>query len=89
MRTPLLRLLRTVLAALGALTLVVSGATVAGASPVQENGGSSQTTSTETISAKAINDHECDSTEWHFVITQVTPENAPEAITVDLRHSGT
>ena len=25
----------------------------------------------QTISAKALTDHECDATEWHFVITQI------------------
>ena len=35
------------------------------------------------ISAKALTDHECDATEWHFVITQVDVEsNAPASITV-------
>ena len=36
-----------------------------------------------TISAKALTDHECDSTEWHFVITQIdTAAHAPANITV-------
>ncbi len=36
-----------------------------------------------TIFAKALIDHECDSTEWHFVINQVDSEaNAPASITV-------
>lgn len=40
-------------------------------------------TTTKTITAHAINDHECDSTEWHFVITQVDTEaDAPASITV-------
>lgn len=35
------------------------------------------------ISAKAISDHECDSTEWHFVITQVSDDDlAPSSIHV-------
>ena len=38
---------------------------------------------TKTIAAKALSDHECDSSEWHFVITQVDDEaNAPASITV-------
>jgi hypothetical protein len=36
-----------------------------------------------TISAKALTSHECDSTEWHFVITQIaTAGDAPASITV-------
>ncbi len=36
-----------------------------------------------TIFAKALTDHECNSTEWHFVINQVDTElNAPASITV-------
>ena len=36
-----------------------------------------------TIFAKALTDHECNSTEWHFVINQVDSEaNAPASITV-------
>jgi hypothetical protein len=35
------------------------------------------------ISAKALTDHGCDSTEWHFVINQIDSEaNAPASITV-------
>jgi hypothetical protein len=35
------------------------------------------------ISAKALQDHECDSTEWHFVINQINDEsNAPGSIHV-------
>lgn len=38
---------------------------------------------TMTISAKALTDHECDSSEWHFVITQVDSESdAPGSINV-------
>ncbi len=37
----------------------------------------------KTISAKALTDHECDSTEWHFVITQIESEaSAPSSIHV-------
>ncbi len=35
------------------------------------------------ITAKALIDHECDATEWHFVITQVDTEAAPASITVE------
>ena len=35
------------------------------------------------ISAKALDDHECDDSEWHFVITQIDSEaNAPDHILV-------
>ena len=37
----------------------------------------------KTITCKALTDHECDSTEWHFVITQVESEaSAPSSIHV-------
>ena len=40
--------------------------------------------STKEISAKALTDHGCDSTEWHFVITQIdSPELAPASIDVE------
>ncbi|MBI4057778.1 hypothetical protein HY405_00430 [Candidatus Microgenomates bacterium] len=42
-----------------------------------------QAWSTKTISAKALTDHECDSSEWHFVITQIESESkVPSSITV-------
>jgi hypothetical protein len=38
---------------------------------------------TKTITAQALTDHECDSTEWHFVITQIeNGANAPASVTV-------
>ena len=38
----------------------------------------------QTITAKALTAHECDSTEWHFVINQMNTEaNAPTSITVE------
>ena len=44
--------------------------------PVSANG-------LKNISAKALDDHECDSTEWHFVITQIDNEDhAPGSINV-------
>jgi hypothetical protein len=48
------------------------------------SGGSiAYATQGETIEAKALTDHDCNSDEWHFVITQVEPEaNAPQSITV-------
>lgn len=45
--------------------------------------GTAQATGGSTISAQALNDHDCDSSEWHFVITQVDEEaNAPDSISV-------
>ncbi|KKL09891.1 hypothetical protein LCGC14_2561340, partial [marine sediment metagenome] len=39
---------------------------------------------TKVIHAKALTDHECDSTEWHFVITQISEESlAPDFIIVE------
>ena len=44
----------------------------------------------QTISAKALTDHECDATEWHFVITQVdTQAHAPASITVSWANGDT
>lgn len=44
---------------------------------------SSATTSLKTISAKALTDHGCDSTEWHFVINQLaSADKAPASIHV-------
>lgn len=38
---------------------------------------------TKEITAKALDDHECDDTEWHFIINQISSEDlAPETITV-------
>ena len=46
------------------------------------NGGTIAHAQETTITAKALTDHECDSTEWHFVITGVTAANAPQSIEV-------
>ena len=46
-------------------------------------GGMSTAYAQQMITAKALTDHGCDSTEWHFVITQIDDEaNAPASITV-------
>jgi hypothetical protein len=43
-----------------------------------------------TITAKALTDHECDSTEWHFVINQIDSEaKAPQSITVKWANGST
>jgi len=51
------------------------------------SGGTGVTTAhavdTKTIDVKALTDHDCDATEWQFVITQIDSEaNAPDFITV-------
>ena len=35
---------------------------------------------TKPITAKALTDHECDSTEWHFVINQIASAGAGAAV---------
>jgi hypothetical protein len=46
-------------------------------------GAAAQAADTKEISAKALTDHECEDTEWHFVITQVdSADHAPAAIHV-------
>jgi hypothetical protein len=45
---------------------------------------------TKPITAKALTDHECNSTEWHFVITQInSAANAPATITVTWANGAT
>ena len=45
---------------------------------------------TQSISAKALTDHECNTTEWHFVITQVDmAANAPASISVSFGNGST
>jgi hypothetical protein len=55
--------------------------------PLLMSGGRGASTAyavdTKPITAKALTDHECDSTEWHFVITQInSTANAPTSISV-------
>ena len=70
-----LRVLGAVMLLLGSVPLLVAGPAAAAA-------GSS------TIEAKALADHECDDTEWHFVITQIDEaNNAPDSITVTWANS--
>ncbi len=76
------RFLRTFLTSLGALALVASGGTLAGAAVTQQDDAAG------TIDAKAIDDHDCDETEWHFIITQVDEETAPDAIDVTYADAG-
>ena len=69
---------------LAALVFLMSGG--AGGS-LAYAGGHGQGT---TITAKALTDHECDSTEWHFVINQIDSEaKAPQSITVKWANGNT
>jgi len=69
---------------LAALVFLMSGG--AGGS-LAYAGGHGQGT---TITAKALTDHECDSTEWHFVINQIDSEaKAPQSITVKRANGNT
>jgi hypothetical protein len=53
-------------------------------------GGTIAHAETREISAKALIDHECDATEWHFVINQVdTAANAPASIFVTWANGAT
>jgi len=64
----LLALLATVLMVSGSGLVISSASATGGSRPIE---------------AKALTSHGCDSSEWHFVITQVdSAQNAPAAITV-------
>ena len=61
---------------LASLVLVVTSATTTSGRAAAQGG-------TKQISAKALTDHECNDTEWHFVITQIdTAADAPATIHV-------
>jgi hypothetical protein len=68
------------------ITLIVAAVISLAACVLLMNGGSNGGTIAHaqetTITAKALTDHECNSTEWHFVITGVTAANAPQSIEV-------
>jgi len=52
------------------------------------NGGGGTAYAQSLITAKALTDHECNSTEWHFVINQIDDEvDAPQSITVTWANS--
>jgi hypothetical protein len=55
------------------------------------SGGSlAYATQSKTIYAQALTDHDCNSDEWHFVITQVEPAaNAPASIEVEWANGDT
>ena len=75
-RRPRPRLVAVLLAALGFGALLAYGV-------VGSRGGVAQAWDTKTISAHALIDHDCDDTQWHFVITQVDTEaDAPATIHV-------
>ena len=55
-----------------------------------EDAGTTSSNGYKNIYAKSLTNHECDATEWHFVITQVNSEqNAPVDITVTFGNSNT
>lgn len=67
----IMRVLGAVMLLLGSVPLVVAAPAAATVQPPAP------------ISAKALDDHECDSTEWHFVINQINnADNTPGSIAV-------
>jgi hypothetical protein len=69
-------LIVAVVLGLVSLALVIVTAAMSGG-PAGAQGGTQQ------ISARALTDHECNDTEWHFVITQIdTAADAPASIHV-------
>src|SRR5947209_3326917 len=71
------------------LSVTLPGSLLPGAGPAgtaQASTSSAQgnnSSDSKTIHAKALNDHECDSSEWGFVITQVHDQgSAPSSIDV-------
>jgi hypothetical protein len=86
MRKRLLATLRGVMAV--ALMLFATNLLpLAAASALAENQEAELTAeivSTKGIEAKALTDHECNASEWHFVITGIDTEaHAPATITVN------
>ena len=68
------------------VTALLAFVGMGGASAAFATGGSSTTS----ISAKALDSHGCDSSEWHFVITQVASEaQAPASISVEFANGKT
>src|SRR5688500_9291599 len=68
----------------GALLAVTTSSVLGAPAPDFPSGHRvSQTTGTIPIAAKALTDHSCNTTEWHFVINQIDVEaNAPATINV-------
>lgn len=70
----------------GLLALNLVG-TLAGVSDAEEAGGSFTADlcaeeDCKIVHAQALDDHECNEAEWHFVITRVDEETAPRSIHV-------
>jgi hypothetical protein len=77
-----LRTVALIAAAVAGLVLVFLVTSGSGGNLANAQGG--------TITAKALADHECDETEWHFVINQIDSEaNAPASITVEWANGAT
>jgi hypothetical protein len=84
-RSTSLRVAGVLVAALAVVPWVGLGA----ASATPPSTTTTVTSDTQDISAKALNDHECNANEWHFVITQVDTEaDAPASITVHWADGG-
>ena len=50
------------------------------------SGGTIAQAATVDVKASSLTDHECDETEWHFVITQIdSADDAPKSIAVTFR----
>ncbi|MBA2770305.1 MAG: hypothetical protein H0U35_14495, partial [Sporichthyaceae bacterium] len=74
-----------ILRVLGAVMLLVGSVPLLVAGPAAATAGSSNP-----ISAKALDDHECDDSEWHFIITQIdNADNAPDSISVSWANGAT
>jgi len=67
------KLIRMAIGLAAAIVLAATAMMVSGAGPAYA----------QTIEAKALDDHDCDTSEWHFVINQISdPSLAPAYITV-------
>lgn len=72
---------RFIIGAIAAIGLAVASLFVVGGGAVPEEGA--HASATKVIAAKALDDHECVSGEWHFVINQISdPTLAPASIEV-------
>ena len=71
---------RSILTGVIASVALLSSTTTAFA--VNTTTGVTTTAATGIITAKALTSHGCDTTEWHFVITQTSDSQAPATITV-------
>lgn len=84
---------RRLLSLLASVLLILAGGVMFGvstASAAQPSQSTLASDGTLTIYAHALSDHECDSTEWHFIINRVSPaSNAPASISVSFANGDT